>query len=197
MSTEADARMLIDELLEAAGWAITNKAQVSTEEASLDGRADYLLKDSRTRPLAVIEAKRFAIDPYSAKEQACNYAQSLGVPFIILSNGQEHYFWDYTDGDARPIMGMPSQADLERRANIKVHRKGSLQESLSVIPYPGRFIFKGEEVETRSYQLSGLDLIKPETVKYPEPEEILASVATKEERILELIQEMRGLLEGG
>ena len=45
--------------------------------------------------------------------------------------------------------------------------------------------------------LSGLELIKPETVEYPEPEEILASVAAKEERILELIQEMRELLEGG
>ena len=33
MSTEADARMVIDKLLEAAGWYITNKAQVSTEEA--------------------------------------------------------------------------------------------------------------------------------------------------------------------
>jgi type I restriction enzyme, R subunit len=156
MSTEADARMLIDKLLEAAGWAITNKAQVSTEEASSDGRTDYLLKDSRTRPLAVIEAKRFAVDPYTAKEQAINYAKSLGAPFIILSNGQEHYFWDYVDGDARPIMGMPSQADLERRANIKVHRKGSLRESLSVIPYPGRLIFKGEEIETRPYQLKCL-----------------------------------------
>lgn len=156
MSTEADARILIDKLLEAAGWTITNKAQVSTEEASSDGRADYLLKDSRTRPLAVIEAKRFAVDPYTAKEQALDYAKSLGAPFIILSNGQEHYFWDYADGDARPIMGMPSQADLERRANIKVHRKGSLQESLSVIPYPGRLIFKGEEIETRPYQLKCL-----------------------------------------
>ena len=45
--------------------------------------------------------------------------------------------------------------------------------------------------------LSGLELIKPETVEYPEPEEILASVAAKEERILELIQEMRDLLERG
>ncbi len=156
MSTEADARMLIDKLLETAGWAIINKAQVSTEEASADGRADYLLKDSRTRPLAVIEAKRFVIDPYSAKEQALDYAQSLGVPFIILSNGQEHYFWDYADGDARRIMGMPSQADLERRANIKIHRKGSLPESLNIIPYPSRFIFKGEELEPRPYQLECL-----------------------------------------
>ncbi|MFH1953774.1 MAG: DEAD/DEAH box helicase family protein [Pseudomonadota bacterium] len=156
MSTEADARMLIDKLLESAGWAITNKAEVSTEEASSDGRADYLLKDSRTRPLAVIEAKRFVVDPYTAKEQALNYAKSLGVSFVILSNGQEHYFWDYTDGDARPIMGMPSQADLERRANIKIHRKGSLQDSLAGIPYPDRFTFKGEDLETRPYQLECL-----------------------------------------
>ncbi len=45
--------------------------------------------------------------------------------------------------------------------------------------------------------LSGLGLLKPETVEYPEPEEILASVAAREERILELIQEMRELLEKG
>jgi type I restriction enzyme R subunit len=154
MSTEADARMVIDKLLEMAGWQITNKAQISTEEPFSDGRADYLMKDSRTRPLAVIEAKRFAVDPYTAKEQACSYARSLNAPFVILSNGQEHYFWDYTEGDARPILGMPSQADLERRANIKIHRKGSLQESLSVIPYPGRFTFKGEEIEIRPYQLN-------------------------------------------
>jgi len=45
--------------------------------------------------------------------------------------------------------------------------------------------------------LSALDLIRPETVEYPEPEEILASVAVKEERIFGLIQEMRELLAGG
>ncbi|NLD98052.1 MAG: hypothetical protein GX635_13105 [Synergistaceae bacterium] len=66
MTTEADARMLIDKLLERAGWSITNKAQVSTEEAAADGRADYLLKDTRSRPLAVLEAKRFTADPYTA-----------------------------------------------------------------------------------------------------------------------------------
>ncbi|MCK4605276.1 MAG: N-6 DNA methylase, partial [Deltaproteobacteria bacterium] len=44
--------------------------------------------------------------------------------------------------------------------------------------------------------LSGLGLVKPETVEYPEPEEILTAVAAKEERILELVQEMRELLEG-
>ncbi|MDD1650283.1 MAG: hypothetical protein LUO80_07800 [Methylococcaceae bacterium] len=55
MTTEADARILIDKLLEHAGWSITDKAQVSTEEAVADGRADYLLKDTRSRPLAVLD----------------------------------------------------------------------------------------------------------------------------------------------
>ncbi|MCR5220097.1 MAG: DEAD/DEAH box helicase family protein [bacterium] len=156
MSTEADARILIDKLLEQAGWHITNKAQVSTEEAAADGRADYLLKDTRSRPLAVLEAKRFAIDPYTAKEQAKAYALMLKAPFILLSNGKEHYFWDYTDGDARPVMGFPNQADLERRANIKIHRKGDIRQSLSLYPLPCRFDFKGEEIEARPYQLECL-----------------------------------------
>ena len=45
--------------------------------------------------------------------------------------------------------------------------------------------------------LSSLGLIEAETVEHPEPEEILASVAAKEERILQLIQEMQELLAGG
>ena len=45
--------------------------------------------------------------------------------------------------------------------------------------------------------LSGLGLIEPEKIEYPEPEEILESVAAKEERILDLISEMRELLEEG
>lgn len=152
MSTEADARIVIDQLLKDAGWIITNKAQVSTEEAAADGRADYVLRDTRTRPLAVIEAKRFAIDPYTAKQRAREYAESFPAPFVILSNGSEHYFWDYADGDARPIMGMPTQTDVERRANLKIHRGGTLEQTLAAVPYPTRFTFKGEDVQVRPYQ---------------------------------------------
>lgn len=156
MTTEADARMVIDQLLREAGWDIIDKSQVSTEEPSIDGRADYLLKNSRTQPLAVIEAKRFSIDPYSAKGQAKAYAQGLPAPFVILSNGQEHYFWDYADGDARPVLGFPTQADLERRANLKIHRQGLLEESLKRIIIPEKLRFKGEEIEIRPYQVACL-----------------------------------------
>lgn len=152
MTNETDARMVIDQLLRSAGWDIIDKSQVSTEEPSADGRADYLLKNTRTQPLAVIEAKRFSIDPYTAKQQAKSYAESLDAPFVILSNGGEHYFWDYADGDARPVLGLPSRSDLERRANLKIHRRGTLEQTLQTIPLPSRFLFKGEEVQVRPYQ---------------------------------------------
>jgi predicted type IV restriction endonuclease len=59
MTRETDARIVIDRLLRESGWDIENKAQVSTEEPAKDGRADYLFKNTRTQPLAIIEAKRF------------------------------------------------------------------------------------------------------------------------------------------
>jgi type I restriction enzyme R subunit len=153
MPTEADARIVVDRLLRDSGWDIEDKSQVSTEEASADGRADYLLKNQRTQPLSVVETKRFSIDPYSAKGQARDYAVSLGAPFVILSNGREHYFWEYDMGDARPVVGLPSRADLERRANLRQHRTGSLQTTLNAFPLPTRFRFKSEEVDARPYQL--------------------------------------------
>ena len=58
---ETDARILIDRRLREADWDIENKNQVSTEETSQNGRADYILKDSRGRAIAVIEAKRFLL----------------------------------------------------------------------------------------------------------------------------------------
>jgi predicted type IV restriction endonuclease len=42
MPSEADARIVVDRLLRDSGWDIEDKSQVSTEEASADGRADYL-----------------------------------------------------------------------------------------------------------------------------------------------------------
>lgn len=61
MTRETDARIVIDRLLKEAKWDIENKAQVSTEEPTKDGRADYLLKNTRTQPLTIVEAKRFPL----------------------------------------------------------------------------------------------------------------------------------------
>ncbi|MGA9883267.1 MAG: N-6 DNA methylase [Candidatus Acidiferrales bacterium] len=42
--------------------------------------------------------------------------------------------------------------------------------------------------------LAGLGLVKPEKTEYAEPEDILTRVAEKERRILEIVEEMRGLV---
>lgn len=114
---EAFSRILIDKALEYSGWDLLNPQQIQFEFHNASGRADYLLKDSLGRVLCVLEAKREELDPYDAKEQARGYAENLRAPFIILSNGREHWFWNYERADQRDayrIERLPSREDLER-----------------------------------------------------------------------------------
>jgi type I restriction enzyme R subunit len=114
---EAFSRILIDKALEFSGWDLLNPLQVHFELQLTSGRADYLLKDNLGRVLCVLEAKREGLDPYDAKEQARGYAENLKAPFIILSNGREHWFWNYERADQRDafrIERLPSPQDLER-----------------------------------------------------------------------------------
>ncbi len=144
---ETDARIVVDRLLREAEWDIEDKNQVTTEEATQDGRADYLLLDTRSRPLAVVETKRFSKDPYTAKEQAETYAKELQAPFIFLSNGTDTYFWDYSQADARLIDSFFSRFDLERITTLRKYQK-----PLPTIPIPDAFFFQGNEITVRPYQ---------------------------------------------
>jgi type I restriction enzyme R subunit len=144
---ETDTRMIIDRKLRDAGWDIENKSQVTTEESAKKGRADYLLKDRRGRPLAVIEAKRFLIDPEIGKQQAYEYAKNLGCDFIFLSNGDDIYFWDYKNRPEQKVSTFFSQRDLEKLLVLRKSRK-----PLSVIPIPNKVFVQGETKEIRPYQ---------------------------------------------
>lgn len=123
MSNETDARIIIDDQLRQAGWNIADKSQVLTEFKAGSGQADYVLLDQRGRSLAVIEAKKKAIEPYTAKQQALPYAQSLNAPFIFLTNGELIYFWDYRNDDARLVNSFFSQRDLERLMEMRSTRQ--------------------------------------------------------------------------
>lgn len=114
---EAFSRVLIDRALTDSGWDLLDPRQVQFEFHNRTGRADYLLKDHLGRVLCVVEAKRPGFDPYDAKEQARGYAENLKAPFILLSNGREHWFWNYERADQRDayrIERLPSRDDLER-----------------------------------------------------------------------------------
>ena len=118
------------------------------------GRADYVLYDQRGRPLAVIEAKRNAINPYVAKQQALPYAQALGAPFIFLTNGELTYFWDYQNDDARPIAGFFSQRDLERMVEMRETRR-----PLATVEIPEHYIRQGETRTVRPYQAEAMQAL--------------------------------------
>ena len=168
-STEADARILIDDLLRAADWAPSDKSQVRTEVPMAEwlrvaesgtingvphtapsrslGFADYVLLDQRGRPLAVIEAKKQAINPYTAKQQALPYAKKIGAPFIFLTNGELIYFWDYQNDDARPVASLFSRRDLERLIHLRSERK-----PLAEVEIPETYVRTGEIRLLRPYQ---------------------------------------------
>jgi predicted type IV restriction endonuclease len=111
---EAYSRVLIDKALQARGWDLLDPQQVRLELNTSTGRADYLLKDTLGRVLCVLEAKREDLDPYDAKEQACGYAENLTAPFVILSNGREHWFWNYERADQRDAFRIERLSTGER-----------------------------------------------------------------------------------
>ena len=178
LESEADARIVIDDALRRAGWDPTDKSQVRTEvvltipeqerpsSTSMDGtavvadaaaksrRADYVLYDQRGRPLAVIEAKRNAINPYVAKQQALPYAKAIGAPFIFLTNGDLTYLWDYENDDARPVMGFFSRRDLERLVVMRAERK-----PLATVEIPKHYTRQGESRTLRPYQADAMQAL--------------------------------------
>lgn len=126
---EATARIKINKLLEAAGWRffpeggapanVRLEPTVTLKSADLNafgdnfekttkGFVDFLLLDARGFPLIVLEAKAEAKNPLVGKEQARKYARSKACRFVILSNGNLHYFWDLERGNPYLITSFPT-----------------------------------------------------------------------------------------
>ena len=126
---EATARIKINRLLEAAGWRffangsgpanIRLEPTVAIRSTDLDslgenferverGFVDFLLLDDRGFPLIVLEAKAENKNPLTGKEQARRYARSQNCRFVILSNGNLHYFWDLERGNPYVITSFPT-----------------------------------------------------------------------------------------
>jgi type I restriction enzyme, R subunit len=131
---EAKARIRINELLQRAGWRFFDdeggRANIVLEvhtklkknqidelgddfEKTERGFVDYLLLDDKGFPLAVLEAKSEKYDPLVGKEQARGYARNHNVRFIILSNGNLHYFWDLEHGNPTLITEYPRPESFE------------------------------------------------------------------------------------
>lgn len=156
---EAFSRILIDKALEFSGGDLLNPQQVTFESHTANGRADYLLRDSLGRVLCVLEAKREGTDPYDAKEQARGYVENLQAPFILLSNGREHWFWNFARADQRDayrIERLPSREDLER---LRLKNLQPPRPLSSEVIAPGYLRHLKHDLTIRGYQIRAMDEI--------------------------------------
>jgi type I restriction enzyme R subunit len=149
MSKEAKARIKINKLLEEAGWRffddekgtaniiLENNIKISHKEVETlgddfervkNGFIDFLLLDEKGFPFIVLEAKSESIHPLSAKAQARKYAQAQNCRFVILSNGNQHYFWDLEIGNPREIQKFPPQKDVQLNKQFKPDPTNLLKE---------------------------------------------------------------------
>ena len=134
------ARIKINRLLEESGWRFEDTdlgpANIALEAGvkykdlgddfenavTSDGRrgsVDFMLLDKDKKPLVVLEAKRKDIEPLAAKEQARNYARNCGARFVILSNGNIHYFWDTKHGNPETITRFPTPDSISQFKNYE------------------------------------------------------------------------------
>lgn len=140
MQKEAKARIKINKLLQNAGWrffedqtgpaniVLENNTKITKQvidafgnnfEKTKKGFIDFLLLDDKGFPFVVLEAKSEDKDPFDGKEQARRYAQSQNARFIILSNGNLHYFWDLERGNPTVITTFPTFESLKRLETFK------------------------------------------------------------------------------
>ncbi len=148
---EAATRIKINKLLEAAGWRFfadgTLPANIQLEpsvtlktqdldalgenfEQAKKGFIDFLLLNEKGFPFIVLEAKAEDKSPLIGKEQARKYASSQNCRFVILSNGNLHYFWDLKRGNPYLSTTFPTPGSVAGYQKIVPNPKRLIEETV-------------------------------------------------------------------
>lgn len=133
---------IIDQRLKKAGWTVTDRTQVIEEfdihltvvqepATPYAGHqySDYVLLGKDGKPLAVVEAKKTAVDAANGREQAKQYCHNIvqtqggELPFCFYTNGHDIFFWDLDNYPPKKVHGFPTRDDLERYQYIRKARK--------------------------------------------------------------------------
>jgi len=191
---EATARIKINRLLEAVGWRffpeggapanIRLEPAVAIKQTDIDalgedferterGFVDFLLLDGRGFPLVVLEAKAEGKNPLTGKEQARKYARSQNCRFVILSNGNLHYFWDLERGNPYIVTSFPTPESVAgcRRVTPNPHRltEEPVREDYIVLTqrptYPSEAGWKNEAERPAYIQANKLRFLRPYQLK--------------------------------
>lgn len=99
-------------------------------------KADYVLFNNGTIPLAVVEAKNNNKSVSHGTQQAKDYAIKIGAPFAYSSNGDAFHECDLLNGTERdiPLNQFPSQSELYERFK-QFNKLNTLQEKLINEPF--------------------------------------------------------------
>lgn len=127
MTPEQKARERITRMIETAGW--TYREEALADRSSGRGFADYLLIDGDGAIIAVLEAKSADVPSLSGKEQAREYADSIGVRHVFLSNGELHYHWVTDSGNPVRIMALPKPEELDGIRQQKIDDRSPLWDT--------------------------------------------------------------------
>ncbi len=135
-------KRLIDMQLAEHGWEVgangASTESVTQEEKVLhqptksgEGSADYVLWDDNGKPLAVVEAKKTAVDAEKGRHQARHYADGLEKmhgqrPVIFYTNGHDIWIWDDHASQGYPprrLYGFYSKTSLQYLVRQRRERK--------------------------------------------------------------------------
>jgi len=187
---EAAARIKINKMLEAAGWRFfadaTGPANVQLEpsvtltekalyelgenfEKANKGFIDFLLLNEKSFPFIVLEAKAEDKNPLIGKEQARKYAKSQNCRFVILSNGNLHYFWDLERGNPYVITAFPTPTSVTGYQKSVPDPKRFIEENvgddyivLTQRPnYATEAAWKNEPERARFIEVNSLRFLRP------------------------------------
>jgi type I restriction enzyme R subunit len=186
INKEAKARIKINQLLEESGWRffdtdagpanvlLENNVKLTQQvvneygdnfEKIKNGFVDFLLLDERGFPLIVLEAKSEERSPLIGKEQARKYAKAQNCRFIILSNGNLHYFWDLMQGNPYVITKFPEQNSVKgykdyKPDSLKLVNEKVNSDYIALTQKPGYFDDPAWKNETTRKEFTDINKLK-------------------------------------
>ena len=150
---------LIDPLLSALGWDVSDPALVTPEYSVGAGRADYALIGSEAIPAAMVEAKRLRHNlSDDERMQMLNYANARGVRYAAV-----------TDGDVWEFYEVFKQAPLEDRRllNLRIASRPAHESALQLLLLWRPNVASGQPMAANE-PISGLQSRPPTSVPLPE-----------------------------
>jgi len=147
ISEERTRKEKIDPQLEKAGWYLRDHSKVKIEipvdgydTEPWNGVTDYTLYRENGDVLAVVEAKKTAVDVRLAEAQLTHYVTEIEKrqsfrPFGFLANGLEIHFVDVGHVPKREVFGFFTREDLENLLYIRQNAKplSSVEISTSIV----------------------------------------------------------------